>query len=222
MNIYQKLLKVQAQLKVPKGQFNKFGNFSYRNLEDIVEGVKPLLAEYNLALTLSDTVKQIGDRFYIEATAILVNAENPEETIITTAMAREAATKKGMDDSQITGASSSYARKYCLNGLFSIDDTKDADTQPPNNQKTSTQNNQKPPAQNNNNKPTPTPQGLNDNQLQWLSAYCQRKGYTDNATKQEFMKFYGFSPRTTSPDEFMKIQQQIEADERGAVAASPF
>ncbi|MBF0232839.1 MAG: ERF family protein [Desulfamplus sp.] len=221
MNIYQKLLLVQSQLKAPKGQLNKFGNFKYRSLEDIVEEVKPLLVQHTLSLTLSDTVKQIGDRFYIEATALLVNAEKPEEKIITTALAREAATKKGMDESQITGAASSYARKYCLNGLFNIDDTKDADTQPPINQKSSTQNNQKPPAQKNNNKPVTHPQGLDQAQLNWLSAYCQRKGYTDNTTKKEFMDFYGFSPRTTPPDIFIKIQQQIEADE-SAVSESPF
>jgi len=127
MNIYEKLNRVQAQLKAPKGQFNSFGNFKYRSLEDIVEGVKPLLTQHGLSLTLSDTVRLIGDRFYIEAIATLVNVERPDEKIITTAMARESADKKGMDSSQITGSASSYARKYCLNGLFNIDDTKDAD-----------------------------------------------------------------------------------------------
>jgi hypothetical protein len=127
MNIYEKLNLVQAQLKAPKAQFNNFGGFKYRSLEDIVEGVKPLLSEHGLSLTLSDTVKLIGDRFYIEATATLVNVEQPDQRIITTAMARESLEKKGMDASQITGSTSSYARKYCLNGLFNIDDTRDAD-----------------------------------------------------------------------------------------------
>ncbi len=127
MNIYEKLNLVQSQLKAPKGQYNSFGGFKYRSLEDIVEGVKPLLSEHGLSLTLSDTVKLIGDRFYIEATATLVNVEQPDEKIITTALARESLEKKGMDSSQITGSTSSYARKYCLNGLFNIDDTKDAD-----------------------------------------------------------------------------------------------
>ncbi|MBF0230979.1 MAG: ERF family protein [Desulfamplus sp.] len=127
MNIYEKLNIVQSQLKTPKSQFNSFGNFKYRSLEDVVEAVKPLLTQYGLSLTLSDSVKLIGDRFYIEATATLVNVEQPDQRIITTAMARESLEKKGMDASQITGATSSYARKYCLNGLFSIDDTKDAD-----------------------------------------------------------------------------------------------
>ncbi len=127
MNIYEKLNLVQSQLKAPKGQYNSFGGFKYRSLEDIVEGVKPLLSEHGLSLTLSDTVKLIGDRFYIEATATLVNVEQPDEKIITTALARESLEKKGMDSSQITGSTSSYARKYCLNGLFNIDDTKDSD-----------------------------------------------------------------------------------------------
>lgn len=127
MNIYEKLNLVQAQLKAPKGQFNSFGGFKYRSLEDIVEGVKPLLMNYRLCLTISDSVKLIGDRFYIEATATLINVDKPEEKITTTALAREAASKKSFDESQITGATSSYARKYALNAMFSIDDTKDAD-----------------------------------------------------------------------------------------------
>jgi hypothetical protein len=143
MNIYEKLNLVQLQLKAPKGQFNKFGNFHYRSLQDIVEGVKPLLSEHGLSLTLSDTVKLIGDRFYIEATATLVNVEQPDQRIITTAMARESLEKKGMDASQITGSTSSYARKYCLNGLFNIDDTRDADAQNNEFSTPQTRNNQK-------------------------------------------------------------------------------
>jgi hypothetical protein len=195
MNIYQKLLNIQSQLKAPKGQFNSFAKFSYRSLEDIVESVKPLLAGQNVSLTISDTVKQIGDRFYVESTAILTNAEKPDEKIISSSLAREAEMKKGMDDSQITGAASSYARKYCLNGLFSIDDTKDADNHPHQYQ------------------PAPQPQGLSQEQLDWLAAYCQRKGYADNETKKAFMAFHDFTPKTTSPDEFSKIQRKIEAEE---------
>ncbi|MBF0378776.1 MAG: ERF family protein [Desulfamplus sp.] len=127
MNIYEKLNLVQSQLKAPKDMYNSYGNFKYRSLENIVEAVKPLLAQYGLSLTLSDAVKLIGDRFYVEATAALINIEQPDQCIVTTALAREAISKKGMDESQITGAASSYARKYCLNGLFNIDDTKDAD-----------------------------------------------------------------------------------------------
>lgn len=122
----EKLIKIQNELKAPKNQRNNFGNYNYRSCEDILEGVKPLLLKYNCTLTLTDTIKQIGDRYYICAEAILFDVET-KETSIVTSFAREEETKKGMDASQITGATSSYARKYALNGLFLIDDTKDAD-----------------------------------------------------------------------------------------------
>ncbi len=127
MNINEKLLNIQTELKAPKGQKNKFGNYMYRSCEDILEAVKPLLKENRVTLQLTDDIAFLGDRYYIKATAILKDTE--EEAIIENiAYARESETKKGMDDSQITGTASSYARKYALNGLFCIDDTKDADT----------------------------------------------------------------------------------------------
>ena len=125
MSIDESLLFIQQELKAPKGQFNKFGNFYYRSCEDILEGVKPLLKARGCVLTLSDTVKAVGDRVYVEACATLSDGEHVKQV---TAYAREAETKKGMDDSQITGTASSYARKYALNGLFCIDDTKDSDS----------------------------------------------------------------------------------------------
>ena len=121
--IYNELSRIQKELKAPKGQFNKFGNYKYRSCEDILEAVKPSLG--NCCLTISDDIVLIGDRYYIKATARL--ALSNEDFIENSAFAREAFDKKGMDESQITGASSSYARKYALNGLFAIDDTKDAD-----------------------------------------------------------------------------------------------
>jgi hypothetical protein len=129
MNVYEKLQAIQTELKAPKGQFNKFGKYKYRSCEDILEAVKPLLAKYGCSLTIEDTIEQIGDRYYVKATAIFRSNDKPlEPNVINTAYAREAETKSGMDASQITGTASSYARKYCLNGLFLIDDTKDADT----------------------------------------------------------------------------------------------
>ena len=116
---------IQPELKAPKGQYNSFGKYKYRSCEDILEAAKPILAKHNTALTLSDELVLIGDRYYIKATATLIAAEG---SISTTAYAREDETKKGMDGSQITGTASSYARKYALNGLFCIDDTKDDDT----------------------------------------------------------------------------------------------
>lgn len=127
MSIYEKLLNIQSELKAPKSQINKFGGYNYRNCEDILEAVKPICKKHNAVVYLSDKLVLIGERYYIEATATLVDVET-SETAIVTAYAREEESKKGMDGSQITGASSSYARKYALNGLFDIDDTKDSDT----------------------------------------------------------------------------------------------
>lgn len=119
------LLEVQSKLKAPKGLRNTFGNYSYRNTEGILEAVKPLLLEEGLTLKITDGLEAIGDRYYVKATVILTKGS---ETLEVSAYAREEETKKGMDASQITGSSSSYARKYALNGLFLIDDTKDADS----------------------------------------------------------------------------------------------
>ena len=127
MNIYEKLMNIQKELKAPKGQYNSFGKYKYRSCEDILESVKPLLEKYKVTIILTDKLEQIGERYYIRAKAILFDTES-DNSIENTAYAREEETKKGMDGSQITGTSSSYARKYALNGLLLIDDTKDADT----------------------------------------------------------------------------------------------
>ena len=121
------LSNIQVELKAPKSQYNSFGKYKYRSLEDIQEALKPLLQKYGCYLVISDSIEMIGDRFYVVATATLYE-ENNKIVASNQAYARESQTKKGMDDSQITGATSSYARKYALNGLFCIDDTKDADT----------------------------------------------------------------------------------------------
>lgn len=122
----KRLIEIQRKLKAPKGQFNSFGKYKYRSAEDILEAVKPLLHEQGLLLTISDDLVQIGDRYYIKATATLTDGAGFKVT--NTAFAREEDKKAGMDASQISGTASSYSRKYCLNGLFLIDDTKDADT----------------------------------------------------------------------------------------------
>ena len=127
MNIYEKLMNIQKELKAPKGQYNSFGKYKYKSCEDILESVKPLLEKYKVTIILTDKLEQIGERYYIRAMAILFDTES-DNSIENTAYAREEETKKGMDGSQITGTSSSYARKYALNGLLLIDDTKDADT----------------------------------------------------------------------------------------------
>ena len=127
MNIYEKLANVQSALKAPKGQYNSFGKYKYRSCEDIVESVKPLLKQNGLLLTLTDEIVSIGERFYVKATATIIDTAEGKD-ISVHAFAREEETKKGMDGSQVTGASSSYARKYALNGIFAIDDTKDSDS----------------------------------------------------------------------------------------------
>ena len=127
MDFKEKLMKVQTEIKAPKNLYNSFGKYKYRNAEGICEAVKPFLSKYSLFLTLEDDVIIVGDRIYIKATAVLSDTET-DNSIEVSALAREAETKKGMDESQITGTASSYARKYALNGLFLLDDTKDADT----------------------------------------------------------------------------------------------
>lgn len=122
----KQLQEIQSELKAPKNQYNKFGGYKYRNAEDIMEAVKPLLKKHGCTLTVSDDIVLVGNRFYIKATATITDNEGTT-SVSTTAFAREEETKKGMDAAQITGAASSYARKYALNGLFCIDDTKDAD-----------------------------------------------------------------------------------------------
>ena len=119
------LMKIQQELRAPKGQFNRFGNYSYRSTEDILEALKPLLAKYGCVVTLRDDIVLIGDRYYVKSEVTIMNKDG--KTVSASAFAREAETKKGMDESQITGTASSYARKYALNGLFAIDDNKDAD-----------------------------------------------------------------------------------------------
>ena len=124
--IHEKLQGIQSSLKAPKGQTNKFGGYSYRSAEDILTAVKPLLSEYACTLVISDDIVGVEGRIYVKATAVLAEAES-DYSIQVQGFAREAESRKGMDDSQITGSASSYARKYALNGLFAIDDTKDAD-----------------------------------------------------------------------------------------------
>ena len=122
VEFYKKVADIQKELKAPKSQRNNFGNYNYRSCEDILEGVKPIA--HPLIVTLSDEIIDVGGRIYVKATASITDGEN---TLSATGFAREAENKKGMDDSQITGSTSSYARKYALNGLFCIDDTKDSD-----------------------------------------------------------------------------------------------
>jgi len=174
----KELIEIQSELKAPKGQYNSFGKYKYRSAEDILEAVKPLLKNHNCQLTLSDEIMLIGDRYYVKATATLTNGKEDEKV---SAFAREDLDKKGMDGSQITGTASSYARKYALNGLFCIDDTKDADTDEYKNQQKNT-----PPAKQRTHRDE-------------LVAYCEEHGIdmtmvasaydlNRNATEEQFEK----------------------------------
>lgn len=140
MKIHEKMMKIQTTLKAPKNLFNSFGNYKYRNAEGILEAVKPLLAENKLSMYISDDVQAVNDRVYVKATVSIFDIETGE-SVMATASAREALNKKGMDDSQITGTASSYARKYALNGIFLLDDTKDADTDENQKERTARANN---------------------------------------------------------------------------------
>ena len=141
MCVYEKLAHIQNELKAPKGQFNKFGNYKYRSREDILEAVKPICLKHRTTLVVHDEIERIADRNYLKAICTIFDWDS-DSKIEAHAYAREPISKKGMDDSQLTGATSSYARKYALNGLFNIDDTKDADTNELHNQTNA--NNEKP------------------------------------------------------------------------------
>ena len=126
MSVYKKLIEVQTKLKAPKNQYNSFGKYSYRNCEDILEALKPILKEVGATIIISDEVVSVNERYYVKATVKFIDTETGE-AVEASANAREEDNKKGMDSSQLTGSTSSYARKYALNGLFAIDDTKDSD-----------------------------------------------------------------------------------------------
>ena len=128
LTLKEKLSKIQVELKAPKNLYNSFGKYKYRNVEGIQEALKPMEKEFKVTTTLSDRMVEVGSRVYVEATATIWDCDS-DESISITAYAREAESKKGMDDAQVTGATSSYARKYALNGLFLLDDTKDVDTE---------------------------------------------------------------------------------------------
>jgi hypothetical protein len=190
MNIYQKLAVIQYTLKAPKNQYNSFGKYNYRSCEDIIEAAKPLLQEQNMLLLLKDDIKQIGDRYYVAATALLIDLDVQDSSIEVTAYAREEDEKKGMDGSQVTGASSSYARKYALNGLFAIDDNKDSDN--------TNKGKKKPTTDQKGTQPTEQPKQKTPRQL--LIARLNELGIDVN----EYAQKHGLNSKT-SPDVFKDL-----------------
>lgn len=193
----KELISIQSTLNAPKEQYNSFGKYKYRSCEDILGAVKPLLNQHGCTLTISDDVVMVGQRIYIKATATITNSAGEKE--VTTAFAREEEQKKGMDSSQVTGAASSYARKYALNGLFAIDDTRDTDTL-----NTSPQYTQKPaqapfpPAQ-----PQPDPQEQPQLSPQELYEYEARQRVEDAMTREDLMKVHNDYPSLHGYQPFM-------------------
>lgn len=180
MNIREKLLQVQSKLRAPKSQSNDFGHYKYRSCEDILEALKPLLMELKTLLVLSDEVKFIENRFYVIATATFSDTEPPEgETISVTAWARENDIQKGMNEAQITGSVSSYARKYCLNGMFLIDDNREIDSLPEKEDKLKDKDKKSPP---------PKKEILSDEQIKRLYTIAGTKGYGSVEVKSTMLK----------------------------------
>lgn len=199
-NVYQKLMRVQSKLKAPKNQFNKFGNYSYRSCEDILEGLKPLLKEVGAILVINDEVVNIANRFYIKATASFISIDDGEK-IISSALAREEEERVKFDPAQLTGSVSSYARKYALNGLFAIDDTKDSDI-------TNKHDKDNITSLNNENKWT-NPK-LTDNQIKRLYAIAYKKGIGADKVKEQVLKKFNKEVSGLTKTEYDKVCEGYE------------
>ena len=186
-NVYEKLLSIQTALKAPKNQYNAFGKYNYRNCEDILEAAKPICKEVNALVWLTDNIVMVGERYYVEATATFVDIESGEK-LLAVAYAREEESKKGMDGSQVTGASSSYARKYALNGLFDIDDTKDSDDTNTFGKDDTPPKNDTPPAQPPKKQPTPRDVLIAKLKEKGIdpTAYANEKGLTKETTPERY------------------------------------
>ena len=218
MNVYEKLMTVQTKLRAPKGQYNSFGKYSYRSCEDILEALKPLLAEVGAIINITDEIKVIGDnfetmevedkktgeksvrlvgrRFYIEATAMFIDVETGD-SIVARALAREDEAKKGMDLAQVTGSVSSYARKYALNGLFAIDDNKDADS-------TNTHGKDI--------KPNMTPvSGLSEAQIKRLLAIGNKSGFNKDTIVKTVKKLYGCELKDMTREQYNEVCNRLES-----------
>lgn len=214
-NVLQKLLKVQLELKAPKNQYNEFGKFWYRSCEDILEGTKPLCEKYNCLILLTDNIKMVGDRIYVEATATFFDIDS-EECIVSVACAREEDKKDKMDRSQTTGSASSYARKYALNGLLQIDDTKDADGLEPDKQPKPTQKD----AQKSATPKVPTSSTEYANQTPKKITEAQRKrlfALGNEADIRAVMKEYKIEHTADIPmSKYDEICKKVEAMKNGA------
>ena len=193
-SIYKKLLDVQTELKAPKSQVNEFGNYNYRSCEDILEGLKPLLKQVKATVILTDEIKLVGDRYYVEATCKFVDIETGD-VLENKSLAREDESKKGMDLAQVTGSCSSYARKYALNGMFCIDDVKDSDA---------TNTHGKENTVNNFNTFSNTSGGkkLSDKQLSRLYALGYKAGFNNDKVKEQIFKKFNVEPKNLNKQQY--------------------
>ena len=207
MSIYETLSHIQVELKAPKNLYNSFGKYKYRNAESILEAAKPLCAKHGCTLTVSDEVILIGSRYYIKATATVQDKDGNAASA--TALAREDETKKGMDGAQITGTSSSYARKYALNGLFCIDDTKDPDTNEYHNQTTEDTQEVKDP-QPVTSSPEVTTQVVKDMATTALKGYAQRTGKDNKTVQTEAKTFIGKLFKDFTDDDWRSVANEFE------------
>lgn len=211
MNIYEKLASIQARLKAPKDQYNSFGKYKYRNVEMIFEAVKPLLSETKTALTVSDVVEEISGRYYIMSTATLTDIENPGDRVQVVAYAREEETKKGMDGSQVTGSSSSYARKYALGGLFCIDSGEaDADSWNAGNGQPKDREKQKAKAAPKQAEPQPVSAATNEAEIDYIKEIVMR--YEDRDFGGQLLKHYGVNGlNELTPEQLAKAVRQARS-----------
>ncbi len=193
-NVYFKLMKVQSKLKCEKSQYNKFGGYAYRSTSDILEAVKPLLSEVEAVIIVNDELKLIGDRYYVEATAMFLDCETGD-SIVSRAIAREAEGQKGMSEAQVTGSSSSYARKYALNALLLIDDTKDDDF-------TNTHGKDI--------KPNMTPTGITEAQLKRLFAIGNKAGIKKEVVEGTVRKIFNCEAKDMTKEQYNNICERLE------------
>ena len=198
-NVYFKLMKVQSKLKCEKSQYNKFGGYAYRSTSDILEAVKPLLSEVEAVIIVNDELKLIGDRYYVEATAMFLDCDTGD-SIVSRAIAREAEGQKGMSEAQVTGSSSSYARKYALNALLLIDDTKDDDF-------TNTHGKDI--------KPNMTPTGITEAQLKRLFAIGNKAGIKKEVVEGTVRKIFGCEPKDMTKEQYDNICERLEKEAGG-------
>jgi hypothetical protein len=215
MSIYETLSNIQVELKAPKNLYNKFGRYYYRNAESILEAAKPLCAKYGCTLTVSDEIQLIGNRYYVKATATVQDKDGSTASV--TAFAREDETKKGMDGAQITGTASSYARKYALNGLFCIDDTKDPDTNEYHNQTTEDPQEVTASPEVTAAEPQPvtaapevTAQVVKDMATTALAGYAQRTGKDKKTVQTEAKTFIGKLFKDFTDDDWRSVAKEFE------------